>query len=115
MKLDELLTRELRSRVDENDGLASRVVESLAARPLPSQRRPLFSRWWPAALLNADFAPAWPRVGALACAACFGIVIGLFGPDAGIGETRSTATAAVSETDTASLFFEAEPLTGARP
>jgi hypothetical protein len=116
MKLDDLLARELGSRPADEDALAARVLQSLAARPLPSQRRPLFSRWWPTALLTADFAPAWPRVAALASAACFGIAIGLFGPDASLFEARSSASAATaSEADVASLVFDAEPLTGARP
>ena len=115
MKLDDLLARDLAPH-PEDDALASRVVQSLAAHPLPPQRQPLLSRWWPSALLNVDFTPAWPRVAALASAACFGVAIGLFGLDAGLLETRTTATAAITgETDVASLVFDAEPLTGVRP
>lgn len=115
MKLDDLLARELGPHSPEDDVLAAGVVASLAARPLPPQRRPFLSRWWPSALLNTDFAPAWPRVAALACAACLGIGIGLFGLDTNLFAARSNANAAASETDVASLFFEAEPLTGVRP
>jgi hypothetical protein len=115
MKLDDLLARELGSRSDKDDALAARVLESLAAQPLPPQCQPLLARWWPSALLNPDYAPAWPRVAALACAACLGIGIGLFGIDTNLFAARSNANASGLETDVASLFFEAEPLTGVRP
>jgi hypothetical protein len=116
MKLDDLLARELRLGDTKDDALATRILHSLAAQPLPPQRQPVLWRWWPLALLNADFAPAWPRVAALACAACVGIGIGMFGVDTNLFVTRSNANATpASETDVASLFFEAEPLTGVRP
>jgi hypothetical protein len=116
MKIDDLLARELGLRSAEADAMASRVLKSLASRPLPPQRRPLLARWWPSALLNADFAPAWPRVAVLASAACLGVAIGLFGPDASLlGTQNGTGGATASENDSASLVFGAEPLTGVRP
>ncbi|MGB9369834.1 MAG: hypothetical protein WCE79_27890 [Xanthobacteraceae bacterium] len=42
---------------------------------LPPQKRTF--AWWPAALMDVSFAPAWPRVAALAGAAMLGISIGL--------------------------------------
>src|SRR5437763_16743949 len=42
---------------------------------LPPQKRGF--AWWPAALADVNFAPAWPRLAALAGAAVLGISIGL--------------------------------------
>ncbi len=47
------------------------------AMALPPQKRAF--AWWPAALTDIDFAPAWPRIAALAGAAVLGITIGLVG------------------------------------
>ena len=41
---------------------------------LPPQKRAF--AWWPAALTDVNFAPAWPRLAALAGAAVLGITIG---------------------------------------
>jgi len=56
--------------------------EELAAKrllgrlqPLPPQKRGF--AWWPAALMDVSFAPAWPRLATLAAAAVLGISIGL--------------------------------------
>ena len=45
------------------------------SQSLPPQKRAF--AWWPAALMDVSFAPAWPRVAALAGAAVLGISIGL--------------------------------------
>ena len=55
------------------DFAAKRLLGRL--QPLPPQRRAF--AWWPAALTDVSFAPAWPRVAALAGAAVLGISIGL--------------------------------------
>jgi hypothetical protein len=52
---------------------AKRVLGRLHALP---PQKPAFA-WWPAALTDFTFAPAWPRVAALAGAAVLGISIGL--------------------------------------
>ena len=54
-----------------------RRAHHAAARvaPLPPQKRAF--AWWPAVLMDWNFAPAWPRVAALAGAAVLGISIGL--------------------------------------
>lgn len=44
-------------------------------QPLPPQKRAF--AWWPAALMDVSFAPAWPRLAALAAAAVLGMSIGL--------------------------------------
>jgi hypothetical protein len=56
---------------------AERVAAWLESASLPPQKRAL--AWWPTALLDWNFAPAWPRVAALAGAAVLGISIGLSG------------------------------------
>jgi hypothetical protein len=55
------------------DLAAKRVLRRLHA--LPPQKRAF--AWWPAALMDVSFAPAWPRLAALAGAAVLGISIGL--------------------------------------
>ena len=57
------------------DAAAQRLVQKLESVALPPQKRALV--WWPAVLTNWNFAPAWPRVAALAAAAVLGITIGL--------------------------------------
>jgi hypothetical protein len=99
------------------EAAGARVVSRLEARPLPAQRRSIVSRWWPDALLNYDFAPAWPRIVGLALAGCLGLAIGLFGITISpIDSSMQTATAgSFIEADLGALVSEPEPMTGARP
>jgi hypothetical protein len=60
-----------------DDEAAERIAAKLTSAPLPAQKRAF--AWWPAALMDWNFAPAWPRVAALAGAAALGISIGLSG------------------------------------
>src|SRR6185312_2094079 len=88
---------------------AARVLTRLAA-PLPRQDRAWWR--WPAVLLDWQFAPAWPRLAALACCAAVGFTIGITGLDrpferAGIAQTSPGGITAV--------VFEPEAITGARP
>jgi hypothetical protein len=87
-----------------------RVLKRLAG-PLPRQKAPLWR--WPAVLLDWQFAPAWPRLAALACCAVLGFVIGIAGVDRRFDGGSSFAVA--SRTDIGSIVFEPEALTGARP
>src|SRR2546423_11449882 len=76
MKDDHELEQALRrvmSSSDMDDATADRILARLEA--LPPQKRGF--AWWPAALMDWSFAPAWPRVAALAGAAALGISIGL--------------------------------------
>jgi hypothetical protein len=117
-RLDELIARELRAMPQQakDDALAARILAALDAQPLPRQRRSLLSRWWPAALLDVDLTPAWPRVAALACAGMVGVALGLFGGDIGAFEQSGAAAASAAvETDVAALVFDPEPVTGVRP
>ena len=67
---------------------------------------------WPAVLLDWEFAPAWPRVAALACCAAIGFMVGITGLDRPF---ERTTTVASTGADITSAAFEAEPMTGARP
>ena len=114
-RIDELIVRRLRADRDASEQSAARVVSALALRPLPRQRRS-WSRHWPSALLNNDFAPAWPRLAALACVALVGCTVGFFGPGTrAFQRTGWIVTAQSSDSDVSGLVFEPEPLTGAKP
>lgn len=71
-----------------DDAAVARVLSRLKAAPLPPQKR----AWWrlPAELLDWQFAPAWPRMAALAGCAVLGFTIGL----AGLDQTFDRADAA---------------------
>ena len=73
--LDADIARSLREPAG-SDAAAERVLARLEARPLPAQKRGLLSNWWPSALTDWSFAPAWPRLAALACGAVLGIAVG---------------------------------------
>jgi hypothetical protein len=64
-------------------------------------------------LLTLDYAPAWPRLAALACVAAFGCMVGLAAPNAGV--RKPNATVRIAEVDGSSLVFDSEPITGVRP
>ncbi|MGH6664222.1 MAG: hypothetical protein ACREB2_04890 [Pseudolabrys sp.] len=88
-----------------------RVLQRLNG-PLPQQKMP----WWqlPNVLLDWQFAPAWPRVAALAGFAALGFVIGITGLDRRVEPADAGFTVA-SSSDLGSIVFEPEALTGARP
>ena len=115
-RIHEILSRHLYTDKSADEALAARVLASLATSPLPAQRHSLFKSW-PAALLNIDFAPAWPRLAALACVTLLGCMIGFFGPGAQFIERSSGAAASmqVADSDAGTIAFEPEPLTGVRP
>jgi hypothetical protein len=99
------------SKAPQADDAAVERVMALLATPLPRQKMPLWRL--PNVLLDWQFAPAWPRVAALACCAALGFVIGLAGIDRRIDGVDATFT--VANRDLGSIVFEPEPLTGARP
>lgn len=88
---------------------AARVLTRLAG-PLPRQDRAWWR--WPAVLLDWQFAPAWPRVAALACCAAVGFMVGMTGLDRPLDRS---GTYAASNSDLAAAVFEPEPISGARP
>ena len=88
-----------------------RVLKRLSG-PLPRQK---ISLWrLPAVLLDWQFAPAWPRVAALAGCAVIGFAIGISGLDRRL-DSSDAPYSIVSSGDLGSVVFEPESLTGARP
>ena len=89
----------------------NRVLARLAP-PLPRQK---ISLWrMPAVLLDWQFAPAWPRVAALAACAVLGFYVGIAGLDRPY-DRLDGSFAITSSGDLGSIVFEPETLTGARP
>jgi hypothetical protein len=114
-RFDEFIVRHLKTNRGTDGVSAARVISALALRPLPRQRHSWF-RNWPSALLNNDFAPAWPRLAALACVALVGCTVGFFGPSTRAFQRTGWIGAIAQNSDDVSGFvFEPEPLTGAKP
>ena len=101
-RMEDALARHFK-RTPTNDEAVARVMAKLDALPRQKSATP-----WPQILLDWQFAPAWPRVAALACCAVLGFAIGSIGVNQ-FG--RSTANAG----DLASFVSEPEALTGVRP
>ena len=80
------------------------------AGPLPRQRQPFWRL--PAVLLDWQFAPAWPRMAALAGCLALGFVIGIAGLDRPFDRFNGVSAGGG---DLSSAVFEPEALTGARP
>src|SRR5262245_41238025 len=93
-----------------DEAAVDRVLKRLAG-PLPPQKRPFWRL--PSVLLNWDFAPAWPRMAALACCAALGFVVGIAGLDRPLDRLDSPFS--VSSRDIGSLVSEPDTLTGERP
>ena len=87
---------------------AQRILSRLES--LPPQKRAL--AWWPSVLMDWDFAPAWPRLAALACAAVLGISIGFSGFGTRIAADLNLVR--VASADDAPLF-DTDSVTGLRP
>ena len=104
--LDGALKRHLRAPQDQDEAGAARVLKRLAG-PLPRQHMPLWR--WPTVLLDWQFAPAWPRMAALAGCLALGFVIGIAGLDRGV------ARPSTGNLDLGSLVFEPETFSGERP
>jgi hypothetical protein len=107
--LDASLTRTLRA--DSADPAAVNRVLARLAGPLPRQKVSLWRL--PAVLLDWQFAPAWPRVAALAACALLGFYIGLVGLDRRFDQ--ADAGYSLASSGDISSVFEPESLTGARP
>jgi hypothetical protein len=113
-QFDDFLDTALRrhTKAPPTDDVAVERVLKRIEGPLPRQKPP---QWrLPNVLLDWQFAPAWPRVAALACCAAIGFVIGIAGVDRRIDGTNARLTVA-SSGDLGSIVFEPEALTGARP
>jgi hypothetical protein len=110
-EFDDLLAAALRRRAGprgNEEAAAERVLRRLAG-PLPRQRAPFW--WLPVTLLDWQFAPAWPRMAALAACLVLGFGIGISGLDRSLGGYGPGAGSA----DDGALVFEPETLTGGRP
>lgn len=106
-RLDAALARHAQS-VTVDETAVARVRTRLAG-PLPRQRTPFWRL--PLVLLDWKFAPAWPRMAALACCAVIGFMVGIAGLDPRI----NTLERLYSNPSGAELVFEPESLTGVRP
>jgi hypothetical protein len=109
--LDALIARETPANAD-----ATGVLRTLAVRSLPPQRRRFLWRRWPSELLTFDFAPAWPRLAALAGVAALGFVIGLVdvGPMT-VGANGEEPASIVADNDIGAVVFAPDPLPEAHP
>ena len=117
-RLDGLVARHLEPAAQGHidpaaDVSASRVLAALAARPLPRQHRAW--RWWPAELAAFDFAPAWPRVAALASVCVLGFALGLVGLGGSFAGGSGAAQVANADLDLSAIVFDPEPAVGLRP
>jgi hypothetical protein len=111
-RLEQLIGRDRARGAPAIAAAAARVLAGLP-RELPPQRRFGLAWLWPAALLDADLAPARLRIASLAAVGCLGIVLGLAGPDIA-GDAGFVVASASPETNLAAVF-EPEALTGVRP
>src|ERR1041385_4876899 len=87
-EFDKLLKGALKRQTPQRDEAAVNRVLNRLAGPLPRQRMRLWQ--WPAVLLDWQFAPAWPRVAALAGCLALGFVLGISGLDPRIAGARPT-------------------------
>lgn len=94
-----------------DEAAVTRVLRRLAP-PLPRQKLALWRL--PAVLLDWQFAPAWPRVAALAACAVLGFYIGIAGLDRPF-DKLDAPFAVAGRIDNGALVFEPDPLIGARP
>jgi hypothetical protein len=102
MSMSDLETALRRMAADPHtEDAAERVVRKLESAALPPQKCAL--TWWPAALTDWNFAPAWPRVAMLAAAAVLGITIGLSNLGARIAADLDLVRVAAAE-DAGNVF-----------
>ena len=113
MKADHELEAALRRAMaprDADDAVTDRILARLES--LPPQKRAF--AWWPSALMNRDFAPAWPRLAALAGAAVLGISIGLSNVGTRIAADLDLVRVASAD-DASTNVFDIDSVTGLRP
>ena len=112
-ELDVSLGRVMAPTPDAGDA-EGRALARLDATPLPPQKRGLLAAWWPIALTDTNFAPAWPRLAALACAAALGISVGLSGLGTRIVTGLDLVRVAAAD-ETGANIFDSDSITGLRP
>jgi hypothetical protein len=108
-ELEAALGRVLMAEQPKADTVA-RIVQRFES-VLPPQKRSF--AWWPAALTEWNFAPAWPRIAALACAAVLGITVGL--SSLGMRLAADLDLVRVASFDDTSNAFDVDSVTGIRP
>jgi hypothetical protein len=107
---EEVIARHLHRDDATDEAIGARALEKLAG-PLPRQRHSIFEHL-PSLLLNRDFAPAWPRLAALASIALVGCMVGLAAPSL---PRSAAAQVQIAEIDGGALALDSEPVTGVRP
>jgi hypothetical protein len=107
---DFLKTTLRRDAIPADDAAVQRVLSRLGG-PLPRQKQPLWRL--PSVLLNWDFAPAWPRMAALACCAALGFVVGIAGFDRPFDRLNGSVLS--SSRDIGSFVSEPDSLTEEEP
>jgi|SRR6185436_13951981 len=107
-ELEASLRRVMTAR-NADDAATQRILARLET--LPPQKRTF--AWWPAALMDWNFAPAWPRLAALAGAAALGISIGL--SNFGTRIAADLDLVRVASAEDAGNVFDTDSLTGLRP
>lgn len=107
---DFLKTTLRRDAIPADDAAVQRVLSRLGG-PLPRQKQPLWRL--PSVLLNWDFAPAWPRMAALACCAALGFVVGIAGLDRQFDRLNGSVLS--SSRDIGSFVSEPDSLTEEEP
>ena len=105
--IESALKRRAKEPVDET--AVNRVLSRVSG---PRQKQPFWRL--PSVLLDWQFAPAWPRMAALACCAALGFYVGIAGLDRRFDEPTA-APAFVGGGGIGSITFEPEAFTGARP
>ena len=98
-------------QVPPADGEAVERVLKRLRGSLPRQRQPLWRL--PTILLDWQFAPAWPRMAALACCAAIGFFVGIAGVDRSF--EGPGAPAFVGGGGIGTITFEPDAFTGGRP
>jgi hypothetical protein len=113
-ELEAALARVMAPATPAEDPAAERVVARLQASPLPPQKRRWLAAWWPSVLMDGNFAPAWPRVTALACGTALGVVVGLSSLGTRIA-TDLDLWQMASADDVRTAIFDTDSVTGLRP
>ena len=106
----EAVLRRVMGADQPNDAAANRILTRLES--LPPQKRAL--AWWPSALMDWNFAPAWPRLAGLAAAAVLGVSIGLSNFGTRIAADLDLVRVASAD-DTGTNVFDTDSITGLRP
>jgi hypothetical protein len=93
-----------------DDAATNRILTRLES--LPPQKRAF--AWWPSALMDWSFAPAWPRVAMLAGAAVLGISIGLSNFGTRVAADLNLVRIAAAD-DAGVNVFDTDSVAGLRP